>query len=202
MAFEIEVNDNSDALVEGALNEESFDVFEFVAGTATPSDTVTLYTNAHAAVRIEKIKLAEKNRVERAKAGVDQYSIADDIEDDYQESEEELEELVESLKSSGLKFELKGLAPKALDALEKSVKAKTKEDEDFYTNLMPEIVARSIVKVTDAKGRVNSTKWAAEKIEQLGKELYPSEYMKLTNEVARLNYVAAVFDTSVTADFS
>lgn len=202
MGFEIGIEEALD----GAMSEETFDVLEFVKGTATPEHKVTIYTNADAALKTARLLLAEQERNERKDS--DDYSIADTFdEEEEQLSEEELTKLHDDLVASGLEFSLKGLAPAALDALEKSLRAKheyreDKPNEEYSKALELELTARSIVSVKKADGKVNASKWTPEKVEALFVNLYPSESNKLVTGVVQVNYVAAIFDKAVTADFS
>lgn len=203
MGFEIDI----DTAIENATTEENFDVLEFIAGSATPEHVVTLYTDADAALKTARLIVAEEERNARDKE--DDWSIADTFDEEQENlSEEQLTELHDRLVASALDFNLKGLAPAALDALEKSLRAKHeyKEDGDnpeYNKALELELVARSIVSVTNkASGKVSKAKWTTAQIEKLFVGLYPSETNKLLNGVVQINYVAAIFDKAVTADFS
>lgn len=202
MGFEIGIDD----AIAAATSEETFDVLEFVAGGATPEHKVTIYTDADAALKTARLLLAEEER--NARKDSDDYSIADAFEDEEEQlSEEQLTELHDRLVASGLEFELKGLAPAALDALEKSLRAKHEYKEgqanaEYNEALELELTARSIVSVKRADGKVNSAKWTPEKVQSLFVSLYPSESNKLVTGVVQINYVAAIFDKAVTADFS
>lgn len=202
MGFEIDINDS----IDNAMSEENFDVLAFVSGAATPEHSVVLYTDADAALKTARSLLVEQERIKQNKS--DDYSITDAVEEEEDVlSEEELDELHTRLIESAITVELKGLAPAALKALENSLKAKHtyKEgaaNEEYNEALEFELTARSIKSVTSPKGVKNTQKWDAEKIEALYANLYPSEQNKLLSGVIQMNYVAAIFDKAVTADFS
>lgn len=203
MGFEIDVN----AAVEEATDLDTFDVFEFLEGANTPQNKVTIYTDADAALKVARFLVNEKERNERSKQ-MDQYSLADDYDEEEENlSEEELTELHNRLTASALTFELKGLAPAARKALEKKLQATTDYSEteaspEYNRALDGELVARSILSVTNAKGQKSSNKWTAENVLKLTDTLYESEAGKLFQGVGEINYVGAVFDRAVTADFS
>lgn len=203
MGFEIGIEE----AIDNATSEETFDVLAFVKGSATPEENVTLYTDADAAMRTARSLMAEKERNER-KSQQDEYSLADDYDEEAEQlSEEELDALHERLVNSSLTFRVKGLAPAALSALEKSLQAKHeykegKNNPEYDKALELELIARSIVSITGPTGKVNKTKWDAEKVSELTENLYPSELNKLFMAVAQINYVAAIFDKAVSADFS
>lgn len=204
MGFEIGIEE----AIEAATAEDTFDVLAFVKGAATPEDDVTVYTDADAAMRTAKSLIAEKAKRE-AKENNDEYSLADDYDDEDTAvlSEEELEELHERLLNSAITFHVKGLAPAALKALEKSLQAKLDYKEgranpEYDEALERELISRSIVRVTNAAGAVSNAAWTVEQVSELTDNLYPSELNKLFVAVAQINYVAAIFDRAVSADFS
>lgn len=203
MGFEINVEE---AIAE-ATDLDTFDVFEFLEGANTPQNTVTVYTDADAALKVAHFLVEEKERNERSKQ-IDQYSLTEELDDEAEQlSEEELTALTERLKASALTFELKGLAPAARKALEKHLQATTDysatdESPEYDRALDGELVARSIVGVTNARGKKSSTKWTAENVLKLTDTLYESESAKLFRGVGEINYVGAIFDRAVTADFS
>lgn len=203
MGFEIDVEE----AVAEATDLETFDVFEFIDGANTPQNKVTVYTDADAALKVARALIAEKASNERSKQ-MDQFSLADDFEEDEDVlSEEEIDALVNRLKASALVFELKGLAPAARKALEKKLQAttdysETDESPEYNRALDGELVSRSIVSVTNASGAKSRTKWTPDNVLKLTDSLYESESGKLFQGVGEINYVGAIFDRAVTADFS
>lgn len=198
MAFEIE------AVLDEALDRETFDVLAFVQGANTPKTDVTIYTDADAALKLAHIFVAEAARAEAA-AG-DSLSIADDEEDEGVD-EDEITELHARLTASALTFHLQGLAPAAVRALENSLKAKLPykegaDNEEFDSTFNNTLIAKTIKTVTAADGRVQSQPWTAEMVSVLNDSLYVSEANKLFNGAAEVNYVGAIFDRAVNADFS
>lgn len=192
--------------VDEALSEETFDVMEFVAGTNTPEDEIKIYTDADAAAKILKFLDSEK---ESQKVKVDDYSLDSALPDEEEEllSEEELTELHERLKNSELIFKVKGLAPKALEAVENHLKATTDyvegaENKEYNKALDHKIVADSIVSVTNSKGQVDKHKWTPQQVEDFLPALYPSERAKLYIGVGNINWLGGIFDQAVSADFS
>jgi len=185
-----------------ATEKDTFDVFAFVQGTNTPEDEVTIYTDADAALKLAKIFIAEEERAERAKNEVVGLSDEDETAD-----EDEITALHERLAASGLVFKLKGLAPKAREAIEKKLRATTdykegEENTEFNEALNATLIAKSIVSVTNAAGAVASNAWTVETVNAFTEELYVSEANKLFGAVAQVNYVGAIFDRAINADFS
>lgn len=195
MGFEL----TADEAVAELTDKGSFNVFDFVAGTIAPEDTVTLYTDANAALKMAKILIAEKARAERE---ADDLSIADEDATD----ESVVTELHEKLLASGLVFKLRGLLPDAVTALDEDVKSKTnyvagEENEEYATLFNNTLIGLTIVSVTNPAGAVNTDKWTAKMVKGFLPSLYPSEAGKLYNAAAELSYVGAIFDRAVNADF-
>lgn len=197
MAFEI------DAALAEATDRETFDVLEFVKGANTPEQDVTIYTDADAALKLAHIFVEEAARAKRA----EKEPLGLDEEDSPVADEDEINELHERLTASALVFKLKGLAPAAVRALENGLKAKLPytegaENEEFTEAFNNTLIAKSIKSVTRADGAVNENAWTAESVAAINDTLYVSEANKLFNGAAEVNFVGAIFDRAVNADFS
>lgn len=195
-------NDNYDAAIEAALSKETFDVLAFVKGANLPVHDVTLYTDADAALKLARIFTEEAARQKRT--NTDSLSIDDEYDG---ASEEEINALHERLTSTAIVVNMRGLAPAALRAMENHIKATLPyeeggDNEEYNLAFNNELVAKSIVSVESADGRVDSTKWTRAKVEKLNEALYISESNKLFNAAAEINYIGAIFDRAVSADFS
>lgn len=201
MAYTIDL----DSVLDEALDSGTFDVLSFVKGAATPEDDITVYTNADAALKLAKIFVAEAARAEKAKG--DSLSLADEDPDEGPD-EDEITALHQQLTASALVFHLKGLAPAAVTALENHLKATLSykegaENEEFTKAFNNTLIAKTIQSVTrKSDGRVNPAPWTPEQVEALNESLYISEANKLFNGAAEVNYVGAIFDRAVSADFS
>lgn len=195
-------NADYDKAIETVLDRETFDVLAFVKGANLPVHEVTLYTDADAALKLARIFVAEAAREKKAES--DSLS----IDDEYEGADEaEISELHERLASSAIIVHLQGLAPAALRAMENHIKAtlpyeEGAENEEYNNAFSNELVAKSIVSIESADGRVDEAKWTRAKVEKLNDALYVSESNKLYNAAAEINYVGAIFDRAVSADFS
>lgn len=201
MSFELTL-DEATELVEEATAPDEFDALEFVRGANTPGIPVAIYTDADAALKIANLVAKQKELEKKAKKVADNFSIVDD--DDYTY---EIEELQENLKATSLTLNIKGLAPKALDALTKSFEAKNgdlkTEDESAYNKAFNNLlVSKSVKGVTGPDGQYRPVAWTVQYVTDFLTELYISEQSKVYVTTANANYVAAVFDAAVSADFS
>ena len=193
---------NIEAAIEEATSRETFDVLEFVKGANLPKNDVTIYTDADAALKLARIFVAEAARSKKeAEEGL---SLSDEFEGP---DEDEISELHERLTASALIFHLQGLAPAATKALENHLKATLEytegaENEEFNEVFNNTLIAKSIVSVSTATGHTSDAAWTPEKVNELNESLYVSEANKLFTAAAEVNYVGAIFDRAVAADFS
>lgn len=202
MAFELD----ADAIVEKATSKGSFDVFDFVKGSNLPTNDVVIYTDADAALKLAKIFTTEALRAKQSKDNADSFSLADDFETEVA-SEEVISDLHTRLISTSLTFHLQGLAPAAVSALEKHLKATTEFKEGAENTAFTEafnnaLIVKSIVSVERTDGAINTDKWTVEQVADFLGQLYISEANKIYEGVAEINYIGAIFDRAVNADFS
>lgn len=196
------MTDQSTALTE-ALNHESFDVLEFVTGDRTPRKKVTIYTDAEAGYRLDEL-LAQEEESQRAGAD-DGLSIVDSV---AWVDEDEVAELRAQIEASSLTFHLKGLAPKVREAIQKELQAKHNFKDDasdevkteYFEEFTSTLIARSIEKVTNAKGATDAS-WSADKISTLRGRVNGTEFARLDEAVFEINTDAELFNRAVNADF-
>lgn len=202
MAFELD----ADAIVEKATSKETFNVFDFVQASNLPTSDVVIYTDADAALKLAKIFTAEAERAKKNADNSDGFSLADDFDEDAT-SEEVITELHARLVATSLTFHLKGLAPSAVRAIENHIKATTdfkegKENEEFTATFNNTLIVKSIVSVERTDGVLNTDAWTIEQVAAFLPELFISEANKIYEGVAEINYIGAIFDRAVNADFS
>lgn len=198
MSFEIPIPE----AIEEALAPETFSVLDFVKRANTPTKTIRVYTDADAALKITdlKIKRAEDGKNKKTKK-VESLSITEGTDYDY-----EIDELQERLEESAVEFVLRGLAPKAVDALDKHLKAtndyKDGEENEAYTRALNDsLVAKSIVSATVPGQAPDTHSWTPEEVRALTEELYVVEANKLYIGAGEVNYVSKAFEVAVSADF-
>lgn len=205
LTFEITLEEDEKTAIEEATSSETFDVFDYVDNhTNTPDLTATVYTDADLALKINDLKEKQKAIEGKQRQQADEYSIIDDDDPDYGE---EIAELIDQAKGSALSFKFKGLAPKALEAFQLNYEASNAEfrkdhtEEEYNIKFNNALVAKTLVSVTNAAGQVSSNAWTGEKVKDFLGRLYVSEQAKIYATAARANYVGAVFDAAVSADF-
>lgn len=191
-----------DVAVETATSEDSFDAFAFFSNAALPEDTVTVYADAATAYKLAE--LARKAEQQKELDEAEGTSLTDDVE--YIDPDD-VAALKEKLNTSAINFNLRAIAPAAREAIEKHARAthpyteggeNTEYNEAFNANL----IADTIVSVTNAKGVADKNKWDAARVLAWGKIAQPSEFDKLFTGVFRVNYIGDAIDRAVNADFS
>lgn len=196
-------NSLSDALND-ALNQESFDVLEFVTGDLTPRTKVTIYTDADAGYRLNELLAIEESSQRDAQQG-DGLSIADDV---AWVDPDEVDGLKQRIEASAVTFHLKGLAPKAREALQKELRAKhnVKDDSDeetqnaYYVEFFNTLTAKTIEFAENARG-AKDTSWSSDKVATLEGRVNATEMGHLAEKVNEVNFDTDLFSRAVNADF-
>lgn len=193
-------NGLSEAL-NNALDQDSFDVLEFVTGDLTPRKAVTIYTNAEAGYRLDELVKREQESVRE----VDSLSITDEV---AWVDPDEVAALKEAVEASALTFHLKGLAPKAREAIQKELQAKHNFSEEapddqksaYYEEFQNTLVAKSIERVVNSRGATD-TSWSPEKISTLRGRVNGVEIARLDDGVFEINTDSDLYNRAVNADF-
>lgn len=180
--------------IDTATSPEVFDVLSFIEGSAYPTETVVVFTNAAAAEKY--IKLVNE-RLENDKNGDSEGK------DDEKAAKlsEEIELVGDQVRKSSLVFELQGMAPGVVQELIKAPEGEvtTPELEMARDNVL---IARTIKTVRNADGKVDPRTWHADDVAKLRTFLKEGEFGKLVGAVGSVNFNAAVFDQATDAGFS
>lgn len=162
-----------------------FDVLSFVEGTAYPTETVVVYQDAKSAT---ELIMANKERL-----AMDVLLV-----DDYENIDERITKLTEAVKSSALRFNLRGMPPGVARDVYNPTEGMTEEENAQQEN---DLIAKTIVSVQNAQGAVDGSLWDAGKVATLRRFLKEGEFNKLVMGVSSVNFNAAVFDQAVDAGF-
>lgn len=197
----IAVEPEVEVAIANATSEDNFDALAFFSGAALPEDTITVYQDIAAAYRLSA--LLEKQQEQAQRGENDGLSLADETDS---VDENEIDALRAQLLASAVKFNLRGLAPAARDAIEKNLRAKHPytegaENTEYNEAFNATLIAKTIVSVTNAKGQTDKNAWDAARVLAFGKAAQPSEFEKLFLGAFRVNYVGDAIDRAVNADF-
>lgn len=183
------------SLVAQATEPRTFSVLEAAKGRSYPQDIISVYTNAEAAYQVN---LLEKKINSHA---TDDAELAAMV--------EEQNAYKDAVKASVLTFHMRGINPGLIRSISDEAHTKTFDGEEgdalvgrqnVWSNFS--ILAAHIVSVTDAQGNVDEHKWNFEDVETLRDWLPDDEFDKISNMMFDLSFAAALFDASVSADFS
>jgi hypothetical protein len=163
-----------------------FDVLSFISGTAYPTETVKVYTDAKSATDLLN---ANQKRLDMDKS---------DEKSDYTDIDSKIEELIQKIESSALTFELRGMPPGVTQEIYNF--AEDAEDNVVRT-AENKLIAATIVSVTNAQGSRDGRIWDGEAVDGLRKFLKEGEFGKLVKGVVNVNFNAAVFDQATDAGF-
>lgn len=185
------------------LDQDTFDIFDFVTGDATPADQVVIYADRAAGWDLNKLVQREKDIENQATS--DGLSIADDA--DWVDPEE-LAAVKARVEAGKLTFHLKALAPALKKSIRKHLEAthnfkadgSYEENESFYQALTYELAARTIVKAVNPAGQVNAD-WTIAKVQKLEERLDESEFARLDRAVFAINADGDLYEAAVSADF-
>lgn len=202
---------------------DSFDLATWLDDAQTPEDTVVIYRDG---VRLRELKeltdfvqgVDEMRAINQKKdKRAEPTSIADEADDKADAAREQIVILREELAKTALTFHLKGMSPGEREILSKSIAGKLKkkaptEDEDghaggvdhpdFQAKFTFDLVARSIVKIVNAHGAVDDKKKKASDIELMKSKLGAAEWVRLSNAVYDITYMAYDVDKLINSDFS
>jgi hypothetical protein len=187
------MDNETPAAVEAAKAPETFDILSFIEATAYPTETVTVFGAPKEAT--EYVRLVQERSVLDAiekKTKEDTAKIA--------ELTQQLEPLAEVISKSAMIFTLRGMPPGIVQQIievpegeEESVGAIDRDND---------LVAKSIIKVTNAAGVEDTRVWDKDSVAKLRFYLKEGEFGKLATGVGSVNFNAMVFDQATDAGFS
>lgn len=172
--------------VQEAQAPGTFDVLSFVEGTAYPTDTVVIYQDVKS---VTDLLNANNRRLEMDKS---------EKTGDYTEIDAEIAELTEKVKASAMSFYLRGMPP----GVSRTIFNATDDTTDAqYREMENELIAKTIVRVTNAAGASDERLWDGETVAKLRDFVKEGEFRKLVTAVANVNFNAMVFDQATDAGF-
>jgi hypothetical protein len=201
---DINTEEINNTVVAEATSREKFDVISFFSGAALPTEQVVIYRDIEAAYELNKIYEAEEQAAKAKKKNkqVDDLSIADS--DNAHEAK--IAEYRERLNNSAVTFHLRGLAPAAQSAIEKSLRAKFEfkqgsENEEYHAEFFGTLIAKTIQYITNAQGARDDSTWDRARVDELAANLPAADFGKLSEGVIKVTYAGNAIDQAVNADF-
>ena len=205
--------------VEAAKAPGVFSLDQFLAGVAYPVEEVTVFTDAFSVNELLKLrgqraeaegKLAKAEQAKRS-AKKEQRTISGDAEptpvvdpETLEALQDDIDKLDAQVAKSALHFKLRGMPPHIVEAVTKKHFTDPKKE---YENTPEEsardyeLVAKTIIGVTDVDGNTATEEITPEYVEKLKGALLSDEYGKIIRQVAHVNLNGALFDEATDASF-
>jgi len=207
------------AVVEEMKADETFDLVEALNEVTYPTGAVKVYLDAAGAEELNEL-LANKAELAREAlkfSAEAQGSMTDApekvaIDEEIAALEAREKELIERVSNSALTFHMRGVAPELWRILVKEVRRKNKADknatqeekeeaqETQLLKLDMELVAKAIIKVTNAKGVSDERAFKVETVEKLHDKLLQSEWERVLDKANTLTFANSVFHNVKAAD--
>ena len=170
---------------------KTFSVLDAIQGRSYPEDKVTVYTDLASLYLLTNLEKEQAS----AKDG-----------DAANEFNDAIAELREKIKASGLTFHLRGFSTGVTQSINDEARAKFGEDESLdkgeaFVWRMNKFVAESIIRVENADGELDETRWKVEDVDKLRVYLPDDEWDRLLHLTLNLSFASWEFDQAVNADF-
>lgn len=206
------------AVIEEMKADETFDLVDALNQVSYPTGSVKVYLDAAGAEELNEVlqEISELGRKATEFSAEAQGSMTDAPEKEAIDAEiEQLQarekELIEKVSGSALTFHMRGVAPEAWRILVKEARRKnkpaTKSEEDVQEAqeaqieyLDNELVARSIVKIVNAKGNEDKRAVTAATVSKLRGALLQSEWERVLDKANTLTFANSVFHNVKAAD--
>lgn len=204
--------------VEELKSEESFDLSAALRKASYPTDDVTVYLDGEKAYELDALlnevsKLGFESTAHSAGAigGMTDDPEKEVIDAKIDALNFEVQRIVTEIKASALTFKLRGLAPKQwrliIESWERKIRPASKSETDVVdaererdTKSNAEIIAKSVVKITDASGKVSKGAVSIEQIEDLHGTLVTEEFQKLLSKANVLTFANGQFNSVIASD--
>lgn len=164
---------------------ETFDFLQHASGTSFPTDTVNIYTDVDAAYHIEKLEQQANSETDTDKVSA---------------LEEQIAVLRKRFEASRYVVHMRGLSGKVEEEINadadklfgEDVPEKANPQKDEWYNRA--LIGRHIVKVVDAEGRVDESKWDSDKIKALFATITPEGVARLASKTRELTFRSDIFE--------
>lgn len=197
--------------VADAIAPTSFKLDDFLSGIAYPVEQVTIHLDAFAAnEKLKAVRFLDELELKYAKQLKDAEKKERTIGEVDEITSEDLEtannaviEWNEKLENTSIIFHLRGMAPEIVEEITSNYFITPEDQEDPQKNRDRdnELIAKSIIKVTNNAGAADEHVFTAEEVERYRGKLLEGEFLKLVQAVAQVNLNGALFNQAVDAPF-
>lgn len=187
--------DNVIDMVNEAQKRGKFNLADAIKGRAFPEKSVDVYLDANSAMELEAI-----NEELKYLSGLDDLT-------EYDKLEAIAQELAEKIKKSKLTFHMRGVgqaeveaAVKAADELHPDV-TEEQDNPEWVKYYLSRLIAANIVKVTDADGNEDDTKFTVEEMMELRGIIPIDSWAVLVETMQKLTLATSYFSAVTDAGF-
>lgn len=179
---------------EQLAERKNFSVLDAIKGKSYPTDSVTVYYDTGAAHLVKVLEAQAADTLDP---------------DEADQIHEQIEAQRLKVRASKLVFDLRGFDPGVGEEIRKIARKQFPDDVDQFGNLNGEAaqyvnfryIAESIVRVTDAEGQVDESRWDFDQVSGLYGLLPADEFDKIAQKAFELSFASLAFDQIVDADF-
>jgi len=183
-------------MVKEAQKQEKFSLTDVIKGRGYPTKEVTIYTDAAGA--FELVELEEQMK----KIGASDQA-------KYDELEAKAQELAESVQKSKLTFTMRGvgqgIVEQVVEEANKTYGTPNGEEDsngdDWFKFYATSLVAENVVKVTDASGKVDDSKFSYEEMLEVRNNIPADAWSVLVATMQKLTLASGYFKGLTDAGF-
>lgn len=209
--------EKAEAVAADMKSEESFDLSDALKGASYPTDDVTIFIdgeNAHALnmvlADISELAMDATKYAAGNNGGMADSPEKEEIDKQIEELEVRQKELIAKVLGSALTFTVRGAAPEQWKLIIKKWTRKSKKQEDLedeqerveWANeqIDNELISKTIVKITNAKGGTQSGAVSIDDVANLRGTVLQSEFSKLMEAVNALTFANGLFQNAIASD--
>jgi hypothetical protein len=187
--------DNVIDMVNEAQKRGKFNLADAIKGRAFPEKSVDVYLDANAAMQLEEIN-QELN---------DLLKLGNNAE--YDKLEVVAQQLAQQIKDSKLTFHMRGVGQAEVEAAVKKADElypdveENQDNPDWVKYYLSSLIAANIVKVTDADGNEDATKFTAEEMIELRGVIPIDSWGVLVETMQKLTLATSYFSAATDAGF-
>lgn len=176
------------SLVEEAQKRNKFNLADAIKGKSAPEKTVTVYTDAQAAIDLQDVNDALVN----FRYGLQDPSV-------YEELEAKAEELSKKVQESRLVFKMRGISQEKYESISEGIDAS--DSKKFAREYVCALVASNIVSVENANGEIDEREFTMSDGLALYESLPKESWLTLSHTMEQLTLATGVFKGITDASF-
>ena len=189
------MSENVIDMVNEAQKRGKFNLADAIKGRAFPEKSVDVYLDANAAMQLEEINQELNDLLKLGNTA------------EYDKLEAVAQELAEQIKKSKLTFHMRGVGQAEVEAAVKKADElypdadEDQDNPDWVKYYLSSLIAANIVKVTDADGNEDTTKFTPEEMIELRGVIPIDSWAVLVETMQKLTLATSYFSAATDAGF-